>query len=265
MQLINENYPYKNLIFDTHAHYDDERFCDSRDEQLSSLPDNGVCGVINNAVDCKESARACLEMSDKYPFCYSAIGVHPLNIEDNGPFSKDELVSLLKAPKVVAVGEIGLDYHYTPETREEQKALFIEQIKIANELGLPVIVHDREAHADTLEILKKYKPKGTLHCFSGSREMAEEIVKLGMYIGVGGVITFNNARKLVEVVERIPIEKILIETDAPYLAPVPYRGKTNNSAMLIEVARKIAEIKGVDTEAVIKHTTENAKQIYNIK
>ncbi len=265
MKLISESYPYKNRIIDTHAHYDDERFVDVLDELLTSLSDNGVEAVINNAVDCFRSAEKCLRMSEKYHFCYSAIGVHPLNIPDNGPLDTELLISLLEKDKVVALGEIGLDYHYTPETKEVQKEYFKKQLEIAKHLDLPVIVHDREAHRDTLEILKSYKPIGTVHCFSGSPEMAEEIVKLGIHIGVGGVVTFSNARRLVETVKLIPIEKILIETDAPYLAPVPYRGKTNNSAMLIEVARKIAEIKGMNVEEVIKITSDNAKSLYGIQ
>ena len=164
----------------------------------------------------------------------------------------------------MAVGEIGLDYYWSTEYKIEQKELFIKQIEIAKKLDMPVIVHDREAHNDTFEILKKYKPKGAVHCYSGSTEMAKEIVKLGMYIGIGGVLTFNNAKKLCEVAKEIPIERILLETDAPYLAPVPYRGKINISSYIYYVAEKLAEIKNISLEEVLKVTNENARKLYKI-
>ena len=174
------------------------------------------------------------------------------------------LTNLLKAPKVVAVGEIGLDYHYTPETRTQQLVTFEKQLILANELKFPVIVHDREAHADTLELLKKHRPSGVVHCFSGSVEMAKDILNLGLYIGVGGVVTFNNAKKLVEVVKMLPDDRLLLETDAPYLTPVPYRGKTCNSAYISVTATRIAEIKGYSMERVLALGMENAKRLYKI-
>lgn len=253
-----------NTIFDSHAHYDDEAFDDIRADLLQTLPSYGVAYVINNAVDCKESAKKCIAMSQNYDFCYTAIGVHPLNLEDNGPIDIELLTNLLKTPKVVAVGEIGLDYHYTPETKPQQLEVFEKQLILTNELNLPVIVHDREAHADTLELLKKHRPSGVVHCYSGSVEMAKEILNLGMYIGVGGVVTFNNAKKLVEVVKMLPDDRLLLETDAPYLTPVPYRGKLCNSAYISLTAKKIAEIKGYSMEKVLNLGLENAKRLYKI-
>ncbi len=260
----NEKYLYSFPIADTHAHYDDEKFEGIRDELFGKMNDFGVELIINNSTDCKGSAKAVLEMSEKYGICHSAIGIHPECIEQNGEFDKDLLASLLRNKKVVALGEIGLDYYWSPDKKEEQKALFSEQLALANDMGLPVIVHDREAHGDTFEILKKFRPKGTIHCFSGSKELALETVKLGMYIGVGGVVTFSNARKLVEVVEAVPIERILLETDAPYLAPVPFRGKLCHSGMIVRIAEKIAEIKGISTNEVLKITRQNTKELYNI-
>lgn len=261
----NEKYPYSFPIADTHAHYDDKKFYDVRDELLGKMKDFGVELILNNSIDCHRSAKDVLEMAKKYDICYAAIGVHPECLEGNGPLDKDLLVSLLKRDKVVALGEIGLDYHWSPETADEQKRVFCEQLEIAKDLGLPVTVHDREAHGDIMEILKKYRPKGAVHCFSGSAESAIETVKLGMYIGIGGVLTFNNARKLVEVAEAVPLERILLETDAPYLAPTPYRGKLCHSGMIVRVAEKLAQIKGIDTETVLKVTFQNAKELYGIK
>ena len=253
-------------IFDTHAHYDDESFNLSRDALLENLGQMGVGYVINNSTDLEGSAEKCLEIAKKHPNCRTAIGVHPETVETKGePLNEERLRSLLHQPSVVAVGEIGLDYYWSTDKKQLQQEVFRRQCEIANEMGLPVIVHDREAHGDTLEILQETKPQGALHCFSGSVETALEIVKLGMYIGIGGVITFKNARKLLEVAEAVPIEKILLETDAPYLAPVPFRGKQCNSSLIYYTATKLAEIKGMSTEEVIRITTENAKTLFKIK
>lgn len=256
--------PYSVGIVDTHAHYDDARFDGYRDELLDELEAFGVTAVINNSTDCYKSAEDCLKMSRRHRICYSAFGVHPLNIEDNGPLDTKRLEKLLRDDKCVALGEIGLDYHYTPETAEKQKDYFCRQLELAKSLDIPVTVHDREAHSDTLEILKKYRPKGTVHCFSGSVESAKEIIGLGMYIGIGGVVTFNNAKKLSEVAKAIPLDRILLETDAPYLAPVPYRGETNHSGMIIRVAEKIASLRGIDAESVLAASKENAGELYGI-
>ncbi len=265
MDLNQEFFAPQGSIFDTHAHYDDERFDDCRDDLLNTLSHNGVGYIINNSTDLDGSAENCLKMSDTHPFCYTAVGIHPELVETKG-VSLDEarLLELVKRPKVVAIGEIGLDYYWASEHKEAQKAVFRRQCELANELNLPVIVHDREAHGDTLDILREVKPKGSLHCFAGSREMALELVKLGMYIGVGGVVTFNNARKLVETVEAVPIERLLLETDAPYLSPVPYRGKTCHSAYIYYTAMKVAEIKNIDVSEVLKITSDNAKKLFSI-
>ncbi len=254
----------KGSIIDTHAHYDDKRFDGLLDELMEKMEQLGVDAIINNTVDLDSSAAKCLEISKKYPICYTAVGIHPELTEKGSVVYEEKLLELCKREKVVAIGEIGLDYYWSKENKENQKTQFARQIEIANKLSLPVIVHDREAHEDTLNILKELRPKGAVHCFSGSVEMAKEIVKTGMFIGVGGVVTFNNARKLVEVVREIPLERILLETDAPYLAPVPYRSKLCNSAYLVRVAEKIAEIKGVSRETVFAVTKQNAKDLYKI-
>ncbi len=249
------------LIFDTHAHYDDAKFDSCRDFLLAELPKCGVGGVITCGCDASSSKKA-LELSDKYSYIYAAVGIHPEFVEKDSDFNQIE--SLAKSEKCVAIGEIGLDYYWTQDNKPQQKALFEKQLKLAEKLNLPVIVHDRDAHGDTLEILKTYRPKGVLHSFSGSVEMAEEILKLGIYIGVGGVITFKNARKLPDVVKMLPEDKILLETDAPYLTPAPYRSKTNHSAMIYLTAKKIAEIRETTTEHILNVTFNNAKKAFNI-
>ncbi len=254
---------YKN-IFDSHSHYDDERFSEDSEELLSSFPENGVSGVISCGVNTETSLRN-IELAKKYPFLYAAVGYHGLNTEDVPENYTEVLRELLKKEKVVAVGEIGLDYHYERETRDIQLRIFREQIKIANEYGLPVIVHDREAHEDTLNILKELKPRGVLHCFSGSVETAKEILKLGMYIGLGGAVTFKNAVKPVEVAAFVPEERLLIETDAPYMTPVPFRGKRCTSLHIPYTAEKIAEVRGTTAQHILDITDRNARELFNIK
>lgn len=249
------------LIFDTHAHYDDQRFSEDLPKLLDKLSNHGVGGIITCGCD-GDSSKAALKIAEEYPFVYAACGVHPGNIESGT--AVDEIRSLAAHKKCVAIGEIGLDYYWVDDNKAQQKALFEEQILLAKELDLPVIVHDREAHSDTLEILKKHRPKGVIHSFSGSVEMAEEIIKLGMFIGIGGVITFKNAKKLPEVVEKLPLDRMLLETDAPYLTPVPHRSKTNHSAMIYLTAQKIAEIKGIDTRQILKICFENSCHLFNI-
>lgn len=257
--IVFPDYPYKEpLIFDSHAHYDDEKFDGIRAELLNELPSLGVCAVINCGCDTPSSQKA-LSLSEKYGYIYAAVGIHPENI---GGGTIDETEKLAAHKKCVAIGEIGLDYYRTSDNKEEQLSLFESQLILANKLNKPVIVHDREAHADTLALLKKHRPKGVVHSFSGSAEMAEEILKMGMYIGVGGVITFKNAKKLPEVVKMLPSDRILLETDAPYLTPVPYRSKTNNSAMIYLTAQKIAEIRNTDTESVLRLSKQNAENLF---
>ena len=251
------------VIFDSHAHYDDSRFDLIREETLAKMPENNVCGIINCGTDISTSLIS-VDLSQKFPFIYAAIGYHPESVNGTTVFEKDKLIELAKNKKVVAIGEIGLDYYWDTSYKKNQIDFFEKQLMLSKELDLPVIIHDRDAHGDTLEILKKHNPKGVLHCFSGSIEMAREVIKLGLYIGVGGVVTFKNSKKLVEIVREMPLERILLETDAPYLSPEPYRGKTNNSAYILHVAEKIAEIKDITTEEVLSVTTKNVKTLFNI-
>ncbi len=249
-------------IFDAHAHYDDKWFDENRFELLDSIQSRGVCGIVNAAVNL-ESTKSALKLCEKYPFFYATTGFHPENLEDVTPGYLDKIDALLKNPRVVAIGEIGLDYHWDIP-REEQKKVFEEQLALSIDLNAPVVVHDREAHGDTIELLRRYRPTGLVHCFSGSTELMREIVKLGMSISLGGVVTFKNARHSVEVAAQIPLDRLLLETDAPYMAPVPYRGKQCNSAMIALTAEKIAEIRGMDTQELLNITKENALRLYGI-
>lgn len=248
-------------IFDSHAHYDDSRFDGIREELLDKMFASGVRGIVTCSVD-GASAENSLSLAEKYEHLYAAVGIHPENLSSNT--SIKEIEALSKHPKCVAIGEIGLDYYWESDNKEQQIKTFEEQLILANKLGLPVIVHDRDAHADTLELLKKHKPKGVVHCFSGSVEMAEEILKLGMYIGIGGVVTFKNAKKLPDVVKIIPDDKLLVETDCPYLAPEPFRGKLCHSGMISLTAKKIADLKCSTPEKILETTAKNAKILFNL-
>ncbi len=254
--LIN-SYP----IFDTHSHYEDERFDPIRAELFSEMKQNGVCGIVTCGCD-KSSSKAAIKMAEENDFVYAAVGIHPGSI-DSGT-TVEQIKSLANHPKCVAIGEIGLDYYWVDDNKPQQIEIFEKQILLAKELDLPIIVHDRDAHGDTLQILKKHQPKGIVHCYSGSVEMAQEIIKLGMYIGVGGVITFKNAKKLPDVVKIIPDELLLVETDCPYLAPEPYRGKLCHSGMIKYTAAKIAEIRGTTTQNILELTAKNAKTLFNL-
>ena len=253
------------MIFDTHTHYDDEQFDGDRDDILFSMAAHGVCGIVNVSASLV-SCRKVVEMAHKYPFMYAAVGVHPDEVGDLNEESFARMKELFSDEKVIAVGEIGLDYHWDTEPREVQKEWFIRQLKLARELRLPVNVHSRDASEDTFHVMKEHGEglKGVIHCFSGSKELAVEYVKLGFYIGVGGVVTFKNGKKLKQVVEEIPLENIVLETDCPYLAPEPHRGKRNQSAYLKYVAEEIARLKGIDYEKVIEQTEENAKELYGL-
>lgn len=253
----------KALIFDSHAHYDDERYNETLDSLLQEMPSKKVGGIITCGTDLI-SSKKCIEIAENFDFVFAAVGYHPTCIEADTVFNASCFEELIKHPKVKAIGEIGLDYYWDTSLKEKQIQLFEEQLAFANKHDLPVSVHDREAHQDTLSLLKKHKPKGVVHCFSGSVEMAREILNLGMYIGVGGVITFKNAKRLIEVVRETPIEKILIETDAPYLTPEPYRSHTNDSAYLIFVAQKISEIKNLSVDEVLYITNGNAAKLFKI-
>ncbi len=254
---------YKN-IFDTHAHYDDSRFDEDRDELLAELLGSNISYIVNCACDYK-SCLTTLSMAEKHKNLYAALGVHPHEAESLTKEDFEKIKALFSREKVVAVGEIGLDYYYDFSESDIQIEVLRKQIELANELSLPVIIHDREAHEDTMNILKELRPKGVVHCFSGSAEMAKEIVKLGLYIGIGGAVTFKNARRPIEVVESIPLEYILLETDAPYMTPVPFRGKRCDSSHIQFTAEKIAEIKGISVQEVIDTCCENAKRLFGIE
>lgn len=253
-----------NNIFDSHAHYDDRAFDEDRNQLLDGLVELGVCGVLNCASDAK-SSYACLDLALKYDFIYAACGVHPHSAADEDSMAfLDNLRQLFSDSKCLAIGEIGLDYHYDFSPRDIQLAVFEKQIRLALELEKPIVVHNREAHEDTLDLLKKYKPQGVLHSFSGSVEMAAELIKLGMYIGLGGVVTFKNARKPLEVARFVPLERLLLETDCPYLAPLPFRGKRSDSSMIAFTAEVIAAQKGLGAQELVNACTENTKRLFKI-
>ncbi len=253
---------YQN-IFDTHSHYDDEKFNPDREMLLSTLQSQGVSDVVSCGCDI-ETTQFNFDLAQAYDFMYFAAGFHPECLEGASLKDLELIKKFAQNKKCVAIGEIGLDYHWMSSTKEVQKEFFTAQIELAADLDLPVIVHDREAHGDTLDILKATKPKGVVHCFSGSKEMAREIIKLGMYIGMNGVITFNNARKSLEVVKEIPLDRLVLETDCPYLAPVPHRGKRNDSSLIPFVAEKIAALLEMDVQELLNITNENAKKLYNL-
>lgn len=252
-------------IFDTHAHYDDERFDEDREAVLGSLTGHGVSLVVDPACDLS-SCEKTLALSKHYDFIYSAVGVHPQAVDTDGVGNWIEKVNAFtRNKKVVAIGEIGLDYHYEPFSKEDQIRVFSEQLALADDLGLPVIIHDREAHADTLELVKKYRPKGIIHCYSGSAEMAKEFLKLGMYIGFTGSVTFKNASKLLLAAMEVPEDRILLETDCPYMAPVPHRGERCDSTMIEATAARLAELRGTDAQTLVDRARENGCRVYGIE
>ena len=253
------------MIFETHAHYDDEQFDPDRDELLHSMAAGGI-GTIVNVSASFDSCRKAVDLVQNYSFMYAAVGVHPDEVGELDEQKLDEMRKLCADPKVVAVGEIGLDYYWDKESRELQRHWFVRQLELARELELPVLIHSREAAADTMEVMKQYAEglKGVIHCYSYSAEMAKEYVKMGFYIGVGGVVTFKNGRKLKETVETIPLTSIVLETDCPYMAPVPYRGKRNSSLYLPYVAEEIASLKQVSYEEVVDQTEKNAKDLFRL-
>lgn len=253
------------MYFDTHAHYDDRQFDEDRETLLSSMPENGVDYIINPGCDEKSSAAA-IAMAEKYPHVFAAVGFHPGEIENLSYDSLDEIERLARHSKCVAIGEIGLDYYWDASRKGDQKELFKAQLQLALELDKPVIVHDREAHEDSMKIVFAYPQlRGVFHCYSGSVEMAKELLKRGWYLGFDGPITYKNARKTIEVLEICPMERILIETDSPYLSPVPHRGKRNDSTNLRYIVEKLAEIKDISPEEATKQTMENGKTLFSIK
>lgn len=254
------------MIFDSHAHYDDEAFCEDREALLGAMKTNGIGYIVNVGASLK-TTKSSLELAKQYDFIYAAVGVHPSETGELREENVEELVQFSRQEKAVAIGEIGLDYYYPEPEKELQKYWFKKQLDIAVQEKLPVIIHSREAAKDTFEILKQYDGKlkgGIIHCYSYSTEMALEYVKLGYYIGIGGVVTFKNAKKLKEVAEQIPLDNIVIETDCPYLAPEPKRGTRNTSLNLPYIIAELAKIKGVSDNEVIEITCRNAMQVYGM-
>lgn len=255
------------MIFDTHAHYDDDAFCEDRDNLLGEIFSSGICCITDVGAS-MESSKKAVELTKKWPQIYAAVGVHPDSTKDITENDIETLRALTKEKKVVAIGEIGLDYYWDNSPRDIQKKWFLRQLELAREVDLPVIIHSREAAKDTMDVMKeavKAGNAGVIHCYSYSVPMAKEYVDMGFFIGIGGVLTFKNARVIKEVAAEIPLSSIVLETDSPYLAPVPHRGKRNNSLYLKEVVKQLAEIKQVSEETVEKITLANAKKLYRLE
>ncbi len=252
-------------IFDSHAHYDADAFDTDRDAVLAALPSQGVCGVIQCATDPQSIAQS-LKLAQQFPFVRVAVGIHPEFVNSAKPEWLDAVRQAAAHPAVCAIGEIGLDYYWEENApREVQLDWCRKQIELAKELDLPVILHDREAHEDTLNLIRETRPRGVVHCFSGSAEMARQVTDLGLYVGLGGATTFKNARKPVEVAASLPLDRLLLETDAPYMAPVPLRGKRCDSAMIAHTAARIAEIRGMEVDALLDATRENANRLFGLE
>lgn len=253
-------------IFETHAHYDDEAFAEDRDFLLKEMHKEGIEYIVN--IGCSmDNSRKIVDFVKQYDFLYGTVGVHPDDVGDLSGADIKELAELSRHDKILAIGEIGLDYHYEGINKELQKQWFIEQLGVAREEGLPVVIHSRDAARDTLELMKAERAEdigGVIHCFSYGVEMAREYLNMGYYIGVGGVVTFKNGRKLKEVVEYTPLDRIVLETDAPYLAPEPYRGRRNCSSYLTYVAEEIAALKQVGVREVYEATCNNARKLYRL-
>ncbi len=254
------------MLFDSHAHLDDKRFKDDIDDVIKRAQEAGVQYIMNPGADFESSQRA-IDLSNKYDMIYAAVGVHPHDAKSMDDMMLQLIKAMARKPKVKAIGEIGLDFHYDFSPREIQEKWFVEQIRLAKELNMPIIIHDREANQPVMDLLKREKAFDTgvlMHCFSGSAELAKQYVKLGAYISIAGPITFKNARKTVEVVEAMPLERLMIETDSPYLTPMPYRGKRNESSYVHYVAERIADIKKCSIEEVGNQTFKNAKEFFRI-
>ena len=253
------------MLFDTHAHMDDRAFDDDRDTLLTALPSHGI-GLLMNPGCSLESSRNASELSQKYDYIYAAVGSHPDAADEVNDAVLEEYRKLCKLnPKIKAIGEIGLDYHYEDIPRELQKKAFLSQLELARELDLPVIVHERDAHEDGMAIVRQFSDvKGVFHCYSGSAEMARQLTDFGWYIGFTGVLTFKNARRAIEAAQAIPLERIVIETDCPYMSPEPFRGKRNDPSRVYRMAEKLAEIRGISAEEARRITFENGKRLYRI-
>lgn len=253
------------MYFDTHAHYDDERFDADRHELLAAFPQMGVDILLNPGCDALTSAKA-VEYANTYPHVYAAVGWHPHEADSFDEHGAELIRQWCADAKVRAIGEIGLDYYYDFSPRERQREVFRAQMALARELGKPVIIHDREAHGECMEIIREFPDvKGVFHCYSGSAEMGRQLLDMGWYLSFTGAITFKNARKALETIEICPMDRIMIETDSPYLAPVPHRGKRNDSRELKYVVEKIAEVKGISPEEVARITLENGKRFFGIE
>lgn len=255
------------MIFETHAHYDDDRFLEDQDALIRSMPQKGIGRIINVGASI-ESTKTTLELAGRYDYVYAAVGVHPSDIAGLNEETFAWLREQTALEKTVAVGEIGLDYYWDkePSVQEKQRYWFERQMELARETNLPVIIHSRDAAEDTMNLMKRIHAEqipGVIHCYSYSKEMAQEFIKMGYYIGVGGVVTFKNAKKLKETVEQIPLERILLETDCPYMAPEPHRGERNDSSYIPYVIAKIAELKGITTEEVEQVTEQNARTLFS--
>ena len=252
------------MLFDTHAHMNDPAFDEDRERVILGLPEKGVSNFLNVGC-CLDSSKDCVAMAEKYPFVYASVGSHPDSADEVTEEVIDEYRRMAQHPKVKAIGEIGLDYYYETIPREVQQKAFRMQMSLARELGMPVIVHERNAHDDGMKIVKEFKDvTGVFHCYSGSAEMARQLVNMGWYIGFTGVLTFKNARKAVETAESIPLERIVLETDCPFMAPEPFRGRRNDPGYLPQMSKKLAEIRGLSVEEVTAITTENAKRLYRL-
>ncbi|MFY9175259.1 MAG: TatD family hydrolase [Peptococcia bacterium] len=254
------------MYFDTHAHLDDRKYREDQDLVISRAKEAGLELIVNVGYNIA-SARRTVELTKKYDLIYGTVGMHPHDAKDLDGDGLRELKRLAQEPKIVAIGEIGLDYHYDHSPRDVQQRVFRRMIGLAQEVKLPIVIHDREAHEDVFRILREEKAEevgGIFHCYSGSWPLAKEAIEMGFYISIAGPITFHNAKKTVEVVKEVPLEWLLIETDSPYLAPVPYRGKRNEPAHVVKVAEMIAQIKGLEVEEVGRVTTANGKRAYGI-
>ncbi len=252
------------MLFDTHAHLNDEAFDKDREELIEGLAEKGV-GFVMNAGCSLASSKECIALAEKYPFLYASVGSHPDSADEICDEVLEQYLEMSRHPKVKAIGEIGLDYYYENFDREVQLRAFQMQMELARQAELPVIVHERDAHGDGMDMVRKFPEiGGVFHCYSGSPEMAQQLVERGWYIGFTGVLTFKNARKAVETAASIPLERIVLETDCPYMSPEPFRGRRNDPGRLIHMAEKLAEIRNLPVEEIIRITTENAKRLYRI-
>jgi TatD DNase family protein len=252
-------------IFDSHSHYDHHAFDGDRYELLASLPSKGICGVLNNGTSVASSLQS-VSYAQRFGFVYASAGIHPQDAGDAKDGDVEKIGEIAQRyEKVVAIGEIGLDYHYDTPSKETQLSFFERQLALSRELGLPVIIHDREAHADTLSLVKKYRPRGVFHCYSGSAETARELVSLGFYLGFTGAVTFKNNKKAAAVISSIPLERILIETDCPFMAPEPFRSQRSDSSMLGHVLDRIAQIRDIDPERAAETILQNTRELFGVK